>query len=214
MRLSKLTWIGISCVSVAFAIFGGWALWLETRIDRPVYVPVSIRVGHIRTPEFRVNLTGLYEIRIESKKRIPFDALNCLLGMSMPPQKCDVSPVVRANWVVTSKGDLVAKGTSDAEKGGAWANDTIERQIGSFQGNWNRHYVLDVDFTADGTALAATDPHLVVGIPSDFYEGGMWISYFLSLICSAIALLGVVLLTASAIRVIKRRERAQRSLVS
>jgi hypothetical protein len=199
---------------LATATFGGWILWLETRIDRPIYIPFSITVGHIHIPEFRINLSGLYEIRIEAKKRIPFDTLNCLLGMSTPSEKCDMPPVVRANWAVSSNGVVIAKGASDSEKGGAWANDTIERQIGSFQGEWNRRYVLDVDFTADGSTLAATDPHLVVGITSDFYEGGMWISYFLLLICSAVAIVGVILLAASAIRLMYRRKRGQQPVGS
>src|SRR5208282_2885987 len=162
MRLSGLTWSGISCVAVAIATCGGWDLWLQTRNNRPVYVPVSLTADHVHVPEFHINLSGPYEIKIEAKKRIPFEMLNCLLGMSMSSEKCDGPSVVRARWALTSNGVVVAKGISDTEKGGAWANDTIERQIGSFQGKWNRRYILDVDFTADGSALAVTDPHLVV----------------------------------------------------
>ncbi len=202
------------CLAVAAATFGGWLLWLETRINRPVYVPVSLTAHHVHIPEFRINLSGLYEISIEAKKRIPFETLNCLLGMSMPSEKCDMPPVVRANWVVTSNGVVIARGASDAEKGGAWANDTIERQIGSFQGERNRRYALDIDLTSDGSVLAATDPHLVVGITSDFYEGGMWISYYLFLICSAITIVGIVLLAASAARALYHRKRRQRPSVS
>jgi hypothetical protein len=127
----------------------------------------------------------------------------------MSSEKCDMPPVVRASWVLSSNGALVAKGVSDTDKGGGWANDTIERQIGSFQGDRNRHYVLDVDFAADRSALAATDPHLVVGITSDFVEGEMWISYYLFFICSAVALVGVALLIASAARAIYRRRQGQ-----
>lgn len=57
-------------------------------------------------------------------------------------------------------------------------------------------------------------PHLVVGITSDFYEGGMWISYFLLLICSAVAIVGVILLAVSAIRVAYSRKRGQQPVGS
>ena len=80
MRVSRLTWTGIGCLALAITTFGGWVLWLETRINRPVYVPVSVSVSHVHVPEFRINLSGLYEISIEAKKTIPFDTLNCLLA--------------------------------------------------------------------------------------------------------------------------------------
>jgi len=207
MRLTKLTWVGIACIAVASATFGAWVLWIETRIDRPVYIPVSLAAGHVHVPEFRINLSGLYEIKVEAKKHIPFDTLNCLLGMSMEPEKCNVTPVVKASWIVTSKGAVTAEGKSDTERGGAWGNDTIEKQIGSFEGKKNRRYALDIDFTADGSALRATDPHLVVGITSDFYEGSMCIGAFLSLGCATVAAIGIVLLGIAGVRLIYRRRR-------
>jgi hypothetical protein len=211
MRFTKLTWIGLVCIAVASTTFGAWFLWLQTRIDKPVSVPVSLTTGRVHIPEFRINLSGPYEISVEAKKRIPFDTLNCLLGMSTLPAKCDQQPVVQASWVVTSDGVVIAKGTSDAERGGAWANDTIAKQIGGFEGKRNRRYSLDVDFTADGSVLRATDPHLVVGITSDFYEGSIWMSYFLFLGCSGVAIIGLLLLAASGARLMyqNRRKKVQ-----
>jgi len=178
-------------------------------------VPVSLTAGHVHVPEFRINLSGPYEIKIEAKKRIPFEMLNCLLGMpKLASEKCDRPSVVRARWALTSNGVVVAKGISDTEKGGAWANDTIERQIGSFRGKWNRRYILDVDFTADGSALAVTDPHLVVEITSDFYQGSMWMSFLLLLICSAVAIVGAALLLASAAQMIYSLWREKQHITS
>lgn len=207
MRLTKLTWIGLVCVAVAGTTLGAWFVWLKTRKDKPVYLPVSLTVGRVHVPEFRINLSSPYEISIEAKKQIPFDTLNCLLGMSTPSERCDQQPVVKANWTVTSDGTVIAKGTSEAETGGAWANDTIAKQIGSFEGKRNRRYSLDVDFTVDGSVLRATDPQLVVQITSDFYEGAIFIGYFLFLGCSAVAVFGLLLLAASGARLIYRRRR-------
>lgn len=214
MRFSKLTWSGITCVVLAITTCGGWDLWLRTRNTRPLYVPVLLTAGHIHVPEFRINLSGPYEIKIEAKKRIPFDTLNCLLGMSAPSERCDRPSVVQARWALTSNGQVIATGISDTEKGGAWATDTIDRQIGSFQGKRSRRYILDVDFIADGSALAVTDPHLVVEITSDFYEGSLWISYGLLLICSGIAIVGAALLAASAVLMIYGRMREKQHTTS
>jgi hypothetical protein len=69
VRVSRLTRNGIGCLALAVATFGGWVLWLETRINRPIYVPVSMTVNHVHIPEFRTNLSGLYEISIEARSR-------------------------------------------------------------------------------------------------------------------------------------------------
>jgi hypothetical protein len=214
MHLTKLTWVGIACIAAAIAAYGAWCLWFATRIERPVYMPVSLVVGHVHVPEFRINLSGSYEITVEAQKRIPFDTLNCLLGMSMAPEKCNVNPVVKASCAVTSNGVVIAEGNSDTERGGAWGNDTIEKQICSFEGKKNRRYAVDLDFTADGSALRPTDPHLVVGITSDFIEGAMWISFFLSLGCSAVATFGLVLLGISGVRLMYRRRRKSQPIAS
>jgi hypothetical protein len=95
-------------------------------------MPVTLTPGHVRTSEFSANLNAQYTIRIEAKKRIPFDTLNCLLGMSIDVEKkCDRPAVVRATWVLTSGGKPVIAGSSDSDEGGAWANETIEPKNGS-----------------------------------------------------------------------------------
>lgn len=214
MRFTKLTWAGIACIAVGGGAYGAWGLWFVTRITRPVYMPVSLAVGHVHVPDFRINVSGPYEITVETKKRIPFDTLNCLLGMSMEPEKCTVPPVLKASCSVTSKGVVIAKGNSDTERGGGWANDTIEKGICSFEGKRNRRYAVDLDFTVDGSALRPTDPYLVVAITSDFVEGSMWISFILLIACSAVALIGAVLLGVSGLRLAYRRKRKSLPIAS
>jgi acyl-homoserine lactone acylase PvdQ len=38
----------------------------------------------------------------------------------------------------------------------------VIRVIGDFKGEKGNKYILDVNFTKDGSALAVTDPHLIV----------------------------------------------------
>src|SRR5689334_15199522 len=69
MRLSPLTWTGLSLVGVAVIVFGGWALWSETRTYIPVDMPISMTVGHVQTPEFSVNVNNMpYDITIVAEK--------------------------------------------------------------------------------------------------------------------------------------------------
>src|ERR1700690_2338669 len=45
-----------------------------------VDMPVSLAVGTVRTPEFAVKRQP-YLVIIEAQKRLPFDELNCMLGL-------------------------------------------------------------------------------------------------------------------------------------
>jgi acyl-homoserine lactone acylase PvdQ len=172
-------------------------------------MPISIAPGEITTPEFQVNLNTEYTIRIEAKKTIPFDTLNCLLGMSLEQdQKCSESSVIEAKWVLTSMGDVVGGGESGGDTGGAWANDTISRELGSFSARKGKSYIVHVRFTRDGRALAPTDPHLVIEVRSEFYEGNMVNGLILMAGCTGVSVLGLLLLLVSFLKWFQVRRKA------
>jgi hypothetical protein len=149
---------------VGATLFGGWVLWVKTRIIRPVEMPVSMSPGHIRSPEFTVNLDAVYLIEIAAdKNRIPADTLHCLLGYKLLDSDCANTPsVVWASWVLSNNRQIVVRGSSDGPGGGAVTEDTIARAIGTFDGEAGRRYVLDVDTIDDGSELAQGNPRLRV----------------------------------------------------
>jgi hypothetical protein len=201
MRLT--TKIGIGFISAAILTFAGWILYLETRHLVPVKMPVAMSIGHIRTNEFTINIRAPYEIDVEVEKKIPFDTLNCLLGMSPPLTKnCSDAPeVVNATWILSIDGKVSAQGSSVDDKGGAWANDTISREIGRFDGEPGRKYRLDVDILTDGSRLARGNPRLTVSVVSDFVEGAMFETAFLVYpIVGGLVLAGLVMLIISFVR--------------
>ncbi len=176
-------------------------------------MPVAMSVGHVRTNEFTVNIKAPYEIDIEVEKRIPFDTLNCLLGMSSSVSgDCTNAPeVVSATWVVSNDGRVYAQGSSVADRGGVWANGTISREIGRFDGERGRKYQLDVDVLTDGTRLAAGNPRLTVSVDSDFVEGTMFETAFLVYpVVGGLLLIGLILLVVSFVR--KRRGQSRITL--
>ncbi len=203
---------GVVLIFLSFVLYGCWTLWLYTRNNRPVYMPIPMSVGHLRTGEFKINRDGPYTIEVEVQKKIPFDTLNCLLGMSMATtstaiQDCPGQPsVVKASWVLTSSGQVVASGSSDDYRSGAWANDTISRELGHFQGHSGRRYVLDVEVLSDGTSLASGNPRVKVEIHPEVYEGDMVWSAMLFLGTVVLVLIGAILLAVSFVR--SRRARS------
>jgi hypothetical protein len=208
MRISKTTWIGIVCILIGVCVFAAWDIWLQTRTTRPVYMQVSLTPGEVTTPEFRVNLRALYTVEIEAKKTLPFETLNCLLGMSTrPDQKCDRPSVIKTSWTLTSGRKVVQTGTSDADDGGGWAQDTIGRELGSFWLEKGQAYVFRVRFVADGRELAPTDPHLKIEVHPDFYEGTMFTSYFLMRMCEGVVVLGLIILAVSFLKWLWQRKK-------
>jgi hypothetical protein len=206
------TWrVGTAFLSVGIVLYLTWALWIVTRTERPVNMPISMAVGHFRTPEFKLNLNAPYRIEIEVQKTIPFDTLNCLLGMarsSTELEECRNRPsVVNASWILTSGGRTVASGSSNDYRSGFWMNDSIARELGDFQSESGRKYVLEVDVLADGSALASGNPRLKVEVYPGYYETTMYQDLFVLLATGALALVGVVLLAISLIR--NRRARVQ-----
>jgi hypothetical protein len=202
VRHSKIAWIGTTLIAVGIIVFGVWWLWPNNDINKPVDMPISMATGHVITPGFKLNTNRLYTIEIVAKKTIPFDTLNCLLGMPQPgtQKQCERSSVIKAAWTLRSDGTTVAQGNSEADSGGGgWSDDDIARGIGSFRSEKGRNYVLDVNFLTDGAALSATDPHLKVEVSTDYYEGDAWFGLILMWLCAALVAAGALLLGVSGI---------------
>src|SRR5258708_1640117 len=111
--------VGFTFVAVGIVVYGIWVLWLIIRTERPVNIPISMAIGHVRTREFKLNMNAPYTIEVEVQKSIPFETLNCLLGTSDAPISSDLRDcpnrpsVVKASWILTSDGQLIAQGSSD-----------------------------------------------------------------------------------------------------
>ncbi|MGA2086556.1 MAG: hypothetical protein ABSG60_13675 [Terracidiphilus sp.] len=199
-RLSGLTWTGLSLVATGFLVVGVRELWEATRIDHPVSMPVSLGVGEVRTPEFKVTANQYYEIRIETKKRLPFETQCCLMGIAGNMFKCNKESVIQADWTVWNDRRAVAHGSSLDTNDAGFSDKTLERYLGYFKGESGKKYVLDVNFTKDGTQLAATDPHLnmeVSGMTYEDYVSGFILIFGVALL---IEIVGVFLLIVAAIR--------------
>jgi len=169
---SRMARLGIGMLLASLVFFVGWIVWVETRSSVPVDIPVSLSTGREYTREFRVNLEQTYTIAIEVDKKLPFDDLVCLLGVNTPAlEPCNkIPPVVKATWVLTSQGNLVAQGSSDESKGGDFMNDKIGREIGSFESVKGHRYKLTVSILSDGIRLAQCNPHLKVEVHPMYNE--------------------------------------------
>jgi hypothetical protein len=145
-----------------------------------VYMPVSLAVGRVRTPEFRVAKGQWYDIVLQVEvPQVPKSArlasaqrMRCLTGATLGPldeRDCGKNDrVLRADWTVWEGGRIAYWGSIPEIDGGKWGAEIII-QIGSFGLETGKKYVVQMHFTKDGTALNAANPHLIVIPHQDMY---------------------------------------------
>lgn len=138
-----------------------------------VYMPVSLAVGRVRTPEFSVPKGQWYDIVLQvemplapkSARLASSQRVRCMTGATLGPldeRGCGRNDrVLRADWTVWEGGRIVYWGSIPEVDGGKWGDDIII-QIGSFGLETGKKYVVQMHFTKDGTALNAANPHLIV----------------------------------------------------
>jgi hypothetical protein len=203
---SRAKLIGGLLICCGIAPYGTWMLWLTTRTNVPVNMPISMSIGRVQTPFFKLNRDAPYDIEIEVQKKIPFDVLNCLLGTAMAPTsteltECPNQPsVVKIAWVLESEGQIVSTGSTDTYRRGAWGNYSVARELGYFQGKKGQRYVLNLEVLTDGTALLPGNPRLKVGVDPSVYEGDLVGNAILLLVMLLFGLTGSIVLLISFFR--------------
>ncbi len=136
-------------------------------------VPAPLTVGTVWTPEFAVK-RKLYFIllRVEPGNGSTWD-VSCLLGddNSSVGVQCHKEPMVEGHWVVWDATTKVAEGTFGGAKGEG--EFPYERDLGEFEGEAKRKFVVEVTFSKDGGPLKDMHPRLVVRQDYDFWCGPM-----------------------------------------
>jgi hypothetical protein len=128
-------------------------------------MPVSLAAGTVRTPEFSVG-GNWYWIMIQVEKPLPFMQMECMMGVLPGPldtKDCSSNdPLLRADWTVWDGGHLVFSGSSTTKADAKHTDKYIFKFLGSFAGEAEKKYVMEVKFTKDGTPLNVANPHLIV----------------------------------------------------
>lgn len=137
-----------------------------------VDMPVSLAVGSARTPEFapaEASRERWYWIMIQVEKPLPFDQMVCMMAVTDGTSFASAfhhctgdDPLLRANWTVSSEGQIVSSGSSSDSADANFTNNNIFKFLGKFPTRPGKKYVVEVTFTKDGTPLDVANPHLIV----------------------------------------------------
>ena len=89
------------------------------------------------------------------------------MGFELSPgyPKCELEPLIEADWTVWDGDRVFAHGLDKGKSGNFEAGACyLARTIGAFKGEFKHKYVVEVKFMKDGAPLNVTNPRLVVTI--------------------------------------------------
>jgi hypothetical protein len=178
--------VGISLFGLSYPI-ATWNKWT------PVSFPIDLRPGISRSPAFSIDLSSDYLIELEVERKLPFEQINCLLGVSpLPNGNCvGIESPVDLRWVVSSLGRKIAEGSSEQEHGGAWST-SISRTIGRFRGDKGQEYRVQVESLKDASVLTSSNPRITVGVHSIKSKGYYAFAQITGWIGIALASVGLI----------------------
>jgi biopolymer transport protein ExbD len=156
------TRIGVALILIAAGIYGGWEWWMATRTWVPLDMPVSLAQGHVRSPEFKINLEAGFWIFIEVETKVDDDGVSCLTGFAS--DYCSKNGVreLHASWTLSDAGRIVARGSTNSCNGSLGGMVTKGCGLGEFSVPAGKHFILDVNFPEDDSHFDGGHPRLRV----------------------------------------------------
>jgi biopolymer transport protein ExbD len=201
--------IGVALILIAAAIYGGWEWWMATRTWVPLDMPVSLAQGHIRSPEFKINLDAGFWIFVEVETKVDDEGVSCLTGYTSDYCLKNGVRELRASWTLSDRERVVARGSTESYQGSRGGMVTKARYIGNFSVPAGDHFVLDVEFPEDNGRFNGGHPRLTIA--QSYYwsfEGERTPLFLFAILVGAI---GTALLVSGIVEN-KNRKRAQQTV--
>jgi hypothetical protein len=200
-RTNWLFWFGLAVLVAGISTVIGISVWERTRTWSPLDIPVSLTVGHIRTPEFTVNIPERFEVRLSVNREVPAALMDKVLGIGDVTSATDELSGFKMTWSLSIDGKVLQSGISDGGKGQeAYWGSRVARRFGYFQAEKGKKYRLDFDVLEDGSQLAPYDPRLQVRVGIGVLDKYLMSDGVMEVMASAVAVLGFVLLLFALVR--------------
>ena len=123
---------------------------IDIRGWQPLELPVDLKPGTIRTPDFAASRDTDYLLIIERASNYRAD---CLLGMPVSRPRCDIPEILDVNWTVLASGTIAASGSSRYYRAGWWSGGRTARKIGQFRATKGLRYTVILDIPRDQSEL-------------------------------------------------------------
>lgn len=190
--------IGATLLALGLTVYVGTNIWQFFHSPQPLILPVSLRVGTIKSKEIKANLARRYDIVLDLKRKPDVGSGNSTAGdtsatttsavfvSSLAPHLVDIS------WKLFEGDKLVSEAD---RKEVTWETraDTMEGVLGSFEGKSGGRYILVLQVNRDASQLDVADPKIVVQIPRDLWEDYGSGPFIQKLGAGAIGIVGVLI---------------------
>jgi hypothetical protein len=209
MQPAKQSRVGALALILGAALSVSIYIWAGMMNAVPLDIPVTLSVGHIRTPDFKTSVDIPYDIDIAFDSGIPLDKLNCLIGMNLQSvQPCTDQPsVLKVNWTLVRDDQNIASGSSTETGRASYSYNKTARHIGGFHAENGRKYRLELDVLQDGAQLGRANPRLQVEPFLNSYEGRLLLAGLAFCLGILGAVVGVALILISIIRETRLRKK-------
>jgi len=190
--------IGATLLALGLTVYVGTNIWQFFHSPQPLILPVSLRVGTIKSKEIRANLARRYDIVLDLKRKPDVGSGNSTAGdTSATTSGVFVSPLVPhlvdISWKLF-EGDKLVSEADGKEVPWETRADTMEGVLGSFEGKSGGRYILVLQVNRDASQLDVADPKIVVQIPRDLWEDYGSGPFIQKLGAGAIAIVGALIL--------------------
>jgi hypothetical protein len=164
MQLKAKYRIGCALLGAGIAVSLAAYLRTDALNSVPLSVPITLTPERMQPLKFKPLVTAQHQISIVfDSGGIPFERLDCLIGMTDAHVRPCTGFVLDVVWEVSANNRVVASGSSGAYRGAGYSYHRIERYIGSFEAERGRNYLLTVVVRKDGSNLFSAHPVLRVG---------------------------------------------------
>jgi hypothetical protein len=163
MRAARKSKFGVTILVVGLSALMALYVWRSHLETTAVHRSISLTPGKVQQ-DFRLNYSVYYRMGIEAERKLPHETLRCLLGIHdffQHKAACkDIPAALKYSWRLSCDGAPIKEGSSEKIDGGAYTNDTIEAEFGSFNGKRGEMCRLELELLQDGSRLSVTNPKL------------------------------------------------------
>lgn len=174
----------------------------------PLRIPIELVEGREHAGDFIAVWGVVYEIHVDTDRRLDLQEQNCLLGIeTVAPERCkDLPPELNIAWQVEVDGEVMARGESPGPQIGYWG-PSMGKILGAFEAEEGRSYRVTATVGRSSARLQRTNPSLQVSVaPRERRWTYVWSGLFI-VIATAFLLLAIVLSILLARRMVLQRAR-------
>jgi len=184
--------IGIGLLIVALGPFALAEYLGHAHNWTPVDVPVALKPGEFRSPEFKTDLDGRYlvSLAVDQLRGADLTKEQCMMGVGSKWTCGDVKWTLQFDWqIISEKGVVIGRGVY--EPIGISGSKAF---VAEFQGHRNARQRVTLEIQKDADDLNNHHPRLVVEAGPESWEALPYLNFFSVIWAVAVGVLGLLVI--------------------